>query len=87
MNKLYDEKNEKLIKDIATQYVEIFKIVKKTCPKYFTMEQITLIFIKTESIFNDIQVALAKKNRKKNRNGNGKPSLPKENERTNEYYS
>jgi len=91
--KLFDEKTEKLIRNIATQYIEIFKIVKKTCPKEFTTEQVTLMFIKTEAIFNSIQLQIAKKLRKKNRNGNsngngnGKVTLPKESERTKEYYA
>lgn len=87
--KLFNEQNEKLVKDIANQYIEIFKIVKNVCPKYFTKDEVTLIFIKTEVMFNNFQVQLAKKNKKKNRNGNGngKTSLPKESERTKEYYA
>jgi len=86
---MFDEKTEKLIQNIATQYIEIFKLVKKICPKDFNREQIILIFIKTESMFNNIQIQLIKKNKKKNSNGNGnnKKSLPKESERTKEYYA
>lgn len=87
----FNKKTEKIIQEIASQYIEIFKIVKKTCPKSFTTEQLVLIFIKTENVFNSIQVAMAKKNRKKKRNGNGngngKLSLPKETKRTKEYYA
>jgi len=88
---MFDKKSEKLIQDIASQYIEIFNIVKKICPKNFSIEEVTLIFIKTESMFNHIQVQIIKKTKKKQRNGNGngngKSSLPKEGKRTTEYYA
>lgn len=86
---MFDKKTQKLIKSIANQYIEIFKIVKKICPKDFTADEVTLIFAKTDSMFNNIQLQIAKKNRKKNRNGNGngKKPLPKQVERNREYYA
>ena len=85
----FDKGNEKLIQDISNQYIEIFKIVKKECPKNFTNDEVILMFVKTEAIYNSIQVELGRKNRKKKRNGNGngKLSLPKENKRTKEFYA
>lgn len=86
---MFDKKSEKLIQDIASQYIEILKIVKKVCPKDFSYDEVILVFVKTESMFNHIQVQAIKKNKKKTRNGNGngKTSLPKESKRTKEYYA
>lgn len=92
-DKLFDVETEKLIREIASQYVEIFKIVKKACPKDFSTEQITLLFLKTEGMFNSIQVQKYKKQKKKNHNSNGngngktKIILPKQLERNTEYYA
>lgn len=84
---MFNEKTEKLIKDIANQYIEIFKIVKKTCPKDFTYDEVILMFVKTESMFNNIQLMKTRKNKKKNHNNNNKKRLPKEGKRTKDYYA
>ena len=88
---MFTKKDERLIEEIAKQYIEIFRIVKKRCPKNFTNQQIILMFAKTESMFSNIQMQLARLNKKRksnsNGNGNGKKLLPKINERNKEFYS
>lgn len=44
-----------LIMDISRQYVDLYKMVKKICPKDMPQDIITYIYAKTDAMFNQIK--------------------------------
>lgn len=54
-HKKMDIDSKFLIEDIALQYIDMYKLVKKLCGRGFTKDEIAIIFVKTEQMFNAIQ--------------------------------
>lgn len=80
--KLFNPETKALIKDIAQHYIEIHKIVRKMCPKTFNRDEINMMFIKTEALYNHIQI----ENMNKNKKNNHKKSQSKVDDRNLESY-
>lgn len=55
MRKKFNPDTVNLIKEISNQYIDIYLIVKKCCPKNFTKDEIAIMFVKTEQMFNAYQ--------------------------------
>ena len=79
IRKKFNSEIELLIKDIANQYIDIYLIVKKMCPKSFSKEQINIVYVQTEKMFNQYQCRIDehKRSKKENKSNGTKPDCGK----------